>query len=50
MNIDIYRASKDVFDKDINLLLPEAEKHDKSGKKNIAVNDLSKFEEINKEK
>ena len=50
MNIDIYRASKDVFDKEINLLVPEAGKHDQSGKKNIATNDLSTFEEINKEK
>ena len=38
-------ASKDVFDKDINLLVPDAEKHDESGKRNSAANDLGISEE-----
>ena len=50
MNVDICRASKDVFDKDINLLLPDAEKQDQSGKECSAANDLDIFENINKEK
>ena len=50
VNVDIYRASKDVFDKDINLLVPDAEKQDQSGKKSSAANDLDIFEEMNKEK
>ena len=50
MNVDICRASKDVFDKDINLLLPDAEKQDQSGKESSVGNDLAIFEEINKEK
>ena len=49
VNIDICRASKDVFDKDIHLQVPDAEKQDQSGKKNSAANDLVIFEEINKE-
>ena len=35
VNIDICRASKDVFDKDINLMVPDTEKQDKSGKKKV---------------
>ena len=50
MNVDICRASKDVFDKDIDLLVPDAEKEDQSGKVSKAVNDLAILEEINKEK
>ena len=50
MNVDISRASKDVFDKDTNLLVPDAEKHDQSGKESSAANVLGIFEEINKEK
>ena len=50
VNIDISRASKDVFDKDINFLVPDAEKLDQSGKERSAANDLGIFEEINKEK
>ena len=50
MNVDICRASKDVFDKDIDLLVPDAEKEDQSGKVSRAVNDLAILEEINKEK
>ena len=44
------RESKDVFDKDINLLVPDAEKQNQSGKESSATNDLGFFEEINKEK
>ena len=43
MNIDICRASKDVFGKYINLLV---EKHDQSGMEVSAENDLGIFEEI----
>ena len=51
MNFDIYsRASKDVFDKDINLLIPDAENQDQSGKVSSAANELAIFEEINDEK
>ena len=50
MNVDICRASKNVFDKDINLLLPDAEKQDQSGKVSSAANDLAIFDETNKEK
>ena len=50
VNIDISRASKNVFDKDINLLVPDAEKQDQSGKESSAANYLGIFEEINKEK
>ena len=50
MNTDICRASKDIFDKDINLLVPDAEMQDQSGKESSAANDLAIFEEINKEK
>ena len=50
MNVDICRASKDVFNKDINLLLPDAENQDQSGKESSATNDLDIFEEIDREK
>ena len=50
MKVDICRASKDVFDKDIDLLVPEAEKEDQSGKVSRAANDLAILEEMNKEK
>ena len=50
VNIDICRASKDVFDENINLLVPDAEKQGQSGKERIAANDLRIFEEISKEK
>ena len=50
VNVDICRASKDVFNKDINLLVPDAEKQDQSGKVRNAANDLSIFEERNKDK
>ena len=39
-------ASKDLFDKDINLLVPDAEKHDESDKRNSAANDLGISEDI----
>ena len=48
MNIDICRSSKDVFEKHINLLVPDAEKQVQSGKENSAANDLGIFEEIKK--
>ena len=47
MNIDICRVSKDLFDKDINLLVQDAEKQDQSGKENNTANYLHIFEEIN---
>ena len=56
MNIDICRASKDVLNKDINLLVPNAEKQEQSGKcrrtvqENSAANDLGICEKINKQK
>ena len=50
VNVDISSALKDVFDKDINLLVPDAGKQDQSGKESSATNDLGIFEEINKEK
>ena len=50
VNVDIFRASKDVFEKDINLLLPDSEKQEQSGKESSAANDLDIFEEINREK
>ena len=51
VNVDISsRPSKDVFDKDINLLVPDAGKQGQSGKESSAANDLGIFEEINKEK
>ena len=50
MNVDICRALKDVFDKDINLLVPDAEKQDQSGIVTSEAIDLAIFEEINKEK
>ena len=43
-------VSNDVFDKDINLLIPDAAKQDQSGKVSSAANGLAIFEEINKEK
>ena len=48
--IDICRVSNDIFDKDINLLVPDAAKQDQSGKVRSVANDLAIFEEINKEK
>ena len=50
MNVDICRASKDVLDKDINLMVPDAEKQDQSGKESSAANDLATFEKIKKKK
>ena len=50
MNITVYRASKNVFDKETNLLVPDAETQDQSGKESCAVNDLGISEEINQEK
>ena len=50
VNVDICRASKNVFDKDINLLVPDAEKQDQSGKVRSAANDLAIFDETNKKK
>ena len=50
VNVDIFRASKDVFEKDINLLLTDSEKQEQSGKESSAANDLDIFEEINREK
>ena len=43
VNVDICRVSNDVFDKDINLLVPDAAKQDKSGKLSSAGNDLAIF-------
>ena len=48
--IDICRVSNDIFDKDINLLVPDAANQDQSGKVRSVANDLAIFEEINKEK
>ena len=50
MNIDICRASKDVFDKDTNPLVPDVKKPHQSRKENGAENDPGIFEEINKGK
>ena len=50
MNVDICRASKDVFDKNINFLASDAEKQHQSGKENSTANDLAIFAEINEEK
>ena len=51
VNVDICsRASKDVFDKDINLLVPDVKKQNQSDKVSSAANDFAIFEEINKEK
>ena len=47
VNVDICRASKNVFDRDINLLVPDVEKQDQSGKVSKAPNDLAIFEKIN---
>ena len=43
-------VSNDVFDKDINLLVPDDAKQDQSGKVSSAANGLAIFEEINKDK
>ena len=43
-------VSNDVFDKDINLLVPDAAKQYQPGKVSSAANGLATFEEINKEK
>ena len=48
VNVDIYRASKVVFD--INLLVPDTEQQDQSGKESSTANDLAILEEIIKEK
>ena len=48
MNICICRASNDLFEKDNNLLIPDAQKHDQLVKENSAANDLGIFQEINK--
>ena len=40
VNIDICRASKDAFDKDINLLVPDAEKQNQPGKLSSATNEI----------
>ena len=48
-NVDICRVSNDVFDKHINLLVPDAAKQDQSTKVSSAANDLAIFEEINQE-
>ena len=50
MIIDVCTPSRDVFDKDMNFLVSDAEKQDQSGKENSAANDLGIFEEINEEK
>ena len=50
VNIDICRASKDVFDMEINFLVPDVEKQDQSSKESSAENHLGIFEEVNKEK
>ena len=42
-------ALNDVFDKDINLLLPDVAKQDQSGKVSSAANGIAIFEEVNKE-
>ena len=43
-------VSNDVFDKDINFLVPDAAKQDQSGEVSSAANGLAIFEEVNKEK
>ena len=50
VNVDDCRASKDVFGKDINLLVPDVEKQNQPGEMSSAANDLAIFGEINKEK
>ena len=50
VNIHICGSRKVIFDKDINLLVPGAEKQPQSSNENSAANDLSIFEEINKDK
>ena len=44
------KHQRDVFDKDINLLVPDAEKQGQTGKESSVANDLGILEEINKEK
>ena len=48
VNVDICRPSKIVFD--INLVVPDTEKQDQSGKESSTANDQAILEEINKEK
>ena len=48
LNVDICGASKDVFDKGINLLVPDAQKQDQSGKESSAGNDLAILQEMYK--
>ena len=48
MNIDICRTSKDVFDKDIDLLTLHEEAQDQSGKENSAANNLGIFQKDKK--
>ena len=50
VNVYICREPKDVFDKDINLLVPDAEKQAQSVNERIAPNNLGIFEDMNKEK
>ena len=50
MKIDICRASKDLFDKNMNLLVPDAERQDQSGEESSVANNVGIFEEIHKEK
>ena len=50
MKIDICRASKDLFDKNMNLLVPDAERQDQSGEESSVANNVDIFEEIHKEK
>ena len=50
MKIDICRESKDLFDKNMNLLVPDAQKQDQSGTESSVANNLGIFEERNKEK
>ena len=42
------RVSNDVFDKDINLLVPDVAKQDQPGKVSSAANNLAIFEKIKK--
>ena len=46
MNVDICGASKEVFDKGINLQVPDAQKQVQSGKENSAGNDSAILQEI----
>ena len=38
--MNICRTSKDAFDKNVNSLVPDLEKHDQSGKGNSTTNNL----------